>query len=338
MIQVNFLPIFHPIDLYNQLSTYLGNPILYTTSLIDDLREFKKPIEKKYFDSISFHNDSNALVLECIFPEKIVIQLPFQFTENWFVINIHFDKNNTLLTSVMYAKQLEDKNINQSTLTNFEENVSRTWTFHPNKSVKNIIFFLKEEKINSYFSPLLSQLELQKYIGFILTKKEILLHKDSHEVQLISQLFTDELQNKHKAIIRKNLLEHLLDNFLIQQLAANTILQPKNKNTNEVRLLHLTQQALLNDFSKPPPTLDVLARMAGMNRQKFQQQFKEYYGVSFYQYYQAARFEYAKKLIEQKGYNSIEAASAIGFKNYSHFIRLFTKYFGLKPSSIKNTH
>ena len=133
---------------------------------------------------------------------------------------------------------------------------------------------------------------------------------------------------------KKEILTLLCD--ILTFITQNNISPLKNYSSKELQAIQRAEGELLKNFREKAPTLNKLARIAGMNRQKFQELFKDVYGNSFYQYYQIARFEYAKKLIEQNGYNSSEAANAIGFKNYSHFSRIFVKLFGLKPSTLKH--
>ncbi|TMV43969.1 helix-turn-helix domain-containing protein [Paenibacillus mesophilus] len=63
--------------------------------------------------------------------------------------------------------------------------------------------------------------------------------------------------------------------------------------------------------------------------------FKKEMGVSFPQYILKKRMEHAKKLLQ--GGNSVsEATYMLGFKDISHFIRVFRKYYGVTPGEIKN--
>ncbi|MBD2866822.1 helix-turn-helix domain-containing protein [Paenibacillus oceani] len=62
--------------------------------------------------------------------------------------------------------------------------------------------------------------------------------------------------------------------------------------------------------------------------------FKKEMGVSFPQYLLKKRMDQAKKLL-QAGNSVSEATFMLGFKDISHFIRVFRKYYGVTPGELK---
>lgn len=113
------------------------------------------------------------------------------------------------------------------------------------------------------------------------------------------------------------ILKLITNNFRIIFLNKHEHISEKTR--LEILGIRQAEQKLMKDFSIDVITLDELAKIAGVNRVKFQELFKKLYGNSFYVRYQKGRFSYDKKLIIEENYNLCDVACAAGFKNLSHF-------------------
>ena len=91
---------------------------------------------------------------------------------------------------------------------------------------------------------------------------------------------------------------------------------------------------LLKDLGNPP-TLDTLARIAGMNRNKLNRGFRLLYGDSVFGVLRRAKLDQALLLLDQGGLNVGEVAYAAGFKSHSHLTRAFVNQFGISPKSYR---
>ncbi len=87
---------------------------------------------------------------------------------------------------------------------------------------------------------------------------------------------------------------------------------------------------LTGDLVSPPP-LHELAGLVGLNRNKLQQGFRKMFGVSVYKYLSRCRMQEAYRLFCETDMNVSQAASAVGYSNYSHFSRAYDKVFGILP-------
>lgn len=99
---------------------------------------------------------------------------------------------------------------------------------------------------------------------------------------------------------------------------------------DDVEKLFLIRTAILSDLSVPP-SLPVLAKMAGFGETKMKDLFKQVFGDTIYNYYQRARMDEAAFLLKHGGLSVSEIGYQLGFANLSHFGRLFEKYHGAKP-------
>lgn len=97
--------------------------------------------------------------------------------------------------------------------------------------------------------------------------------------------------------------------------------------------LYEIRSVILDDLSVVP-NLSELAKKIAMSPTKMKVLFRQVFGDTIYNYFQAARMNEAAKLL--KDYSVTETGYRLGFTNMSHFSRLFEKYFKLKPKKFKD--
>ncbi len=76
---------------------------------------------------------------------------------------------------------------------------------------------------------------------------------------------------------------------------------------------------------------DKCANMCYLSRSRFNHFFKEYTGMSPYEYFLNLKIERAKLLLYDKGMSTSECAEALGFCNSDHFCRVFKSRTGITP-------
>jgi AraC-like DNA-binding protein len=96
--------------------------------------------------------------------------------------------------------------------------------------------------------------------------------------------------------------------------------------------LYELRSIILKDLSVAPNLID-LSKQIAMSPTKMKTLFRQIFGDSIYNYFQRARMNEAAKLL--KDYSVSETGYRLGFKNMSHFSRLFEKYFKTKPKKFK---
>jgi AraC-like DNA-binding protein len=80
------------------------------------------------------------------------------------------------------------------------------------------------------------------------------------------------------------------------------------------------------------PSIAFLASESAMSTTKFKLTFKKIYGKSVYNYYLHYRMEIARRWLNENQMNVAEVGDRLGYKNLSHFARIFKKHFGVYPS------
>ncbi len=124
------------------------------------------------------------------------------------------------------------------------------------------------------------------------------------------------------------LMEKLMINFL--EKLKTGVLAPKIK-VDEVNNMIQAEAELVKNFSEPAANISSLSKMAGMSPTKFKKQFRNFYGLPVFEYYQKNRMLYAKNLLKQGVYSIQEVGNNVGYTNLGHFAAAFKKEFGLLP-------
>lgn len=82
-------------------------------------------------------------------------------------------------------------------------------------------------------------------------------------------------------------------------------------------------------------TLEQISEYAGFSKYHFERLFREYSGVTFYQYLQRMRLNYAQTLLSNPELSITDIAGQAGFASCITFTRAFKKYTGYTPSEYR---
>ena len=122
-------------------------------------------------------------------------------------------------------------------------------------------------------------------------------------------------------------------------------LQISQINSREERKIYLRKtdidklqevKSLLSSNLHKPFSVEELAKIAGINRTKLQEGFKELFGNTVFGYITELRLEEARQLILDGSFTTIaEIGTLAGYKNPQHFTAAFKRKFGYLPKDIK---
>jgi AraC-like DNA-binding protein len=321
--------ITHPVDLFHEIQK-VNQP---TNAL-------QQPVNLQHnsvFELIDLKDDNWAIYCSVCYAESVKHIMQTNYDKNWmrlmFIKNQNYDVD---LDIELYPARLPQKSNSKNR--GFESYKSETWIQQEGR-VKMMFVFLNEH----FLKKELWYVEWSKILHTMLRSKMDEVQEMIHNICKnigINKLDESEdrfmaLADKHKVSIIQKLV-----NGSLAIIFPNENERVSEKVNIEISGIMQAEQKLMEDFSNDAITLDELAKIAGVNRVKFQELFKKVYGNSFYVYYQKGRFDYAKKLISEQNYSLSEAAYAVGFKNLTHFSRQFEKLIGIKPIQLKsrNTH
>ncbi|MGC4071946.1 MAG: AraC family transcriptional regulator [Nibricoccus sp.] len=83
------------------------------------------------------------------------------------------------------------------------------------------------------------------------------------------------------------------------------------------------------------PSLEALAREAGLSETTLKRGFRQVFGTTVFEYLRTLRMERARELLQSGQATVIEAATLVGYSNPSNFASAFRKKFGLNPKEFQ---
>lgn len=185
---------------------------------------------------------------------------------------------------------------------------------------------------SAYLKELLRPESENELLNMIISNDRSFLFEEiiSPQIQEVAaEIVTSEpplaLQNLFYQIKAEELIYLLFAELLKRE---NTSLQ--NLNTTDVRKIFEIKDKVLATIDIPPK-LSELVSLSGMSESKLKRLFKQIFGLSIYNYYQAFRMKEAAYLIREENLSVSEAGYRVGFSNLSHFTRLFELHNGIKP-------
>jgi AraC-like DNA-binding protein len=152
-------------------------------------------------------------------------------------------------------------------------------------------------------------------------------------IQEIITLVTGEEQFKQIAIQNRVML--LIERFFMRMAVKmqDTKLDMKLSREDINRVMEV-EAILTQDVFKPSPFISELAKMMRISETKLKNDFKMVYGMPIYQYFQKARMNAAKEVLQTRKYSIKEVAQEMGYSNLSNFSIAFRKEFGVLPSQL----
>lgn len=157
--------------------------------------------------------------------------------------------------------------------------------------------------------------------------------------RLVEALLTPEIQSTLQDITTLRPVDELdllfyriklqeLLYWLLRELGQRSIRTGQPLHSTDVATIFQVRATLLSALASPP-SLAQLAQLAGMGQTKLKQLFYQVFGTSPYAYFQAARLQEARRLLDQ--WSVSEVGHQLGFTNLGHFAHLFKRQFGLTP-------
>lgn len=162
----------------------------------------------------------------------------------------------------------------------------------------------------------------------VLTLKRILKDSNGEEdlkVQL-GMLEMDDLKSYHTL---KELFE-----FMKQIIGRIVLSIDKNRKSEDTKIVEKTKQYCEVNFSKDI-TLESISNHVNMTKNYFCTFFRKKTGENFWDYLTNLRINKAKELLETTDIKIGIIAEKVGYKNLSHFSRIFKNALGVSPAEYK---
>ncbi|GGJ96421.1 helix-turn-helix transcriptional regulator [Pseudomonas matsuisoli] len=89
--------------------------------------------------------------------------------------------------------------------------------------------------------------------------------------------------------------------------------------------------ALLESGEADDWTLEMIARNAGINVNSLQRQFRQFKGMTVFEYQRSRKLETARQALEREGMSVTQAAWLAGYTSPANFSTAFKRHFGMTP-------
>lgn len=144
--------------------------------------------------------------------------------------------------------------------------------------------------------------------------------------------------DNNEGLIRSTLIEGKALELLSRQIKQfnDDLLAPEKQvvlREHDINKIEAARDIMLKNI-KNPPTIEELAKLAGINRQKLKYGFKRLFGKTINNYLREERLEMASLLL-LSGKTIVECVNAVGYSNQSHFARRFKEKYGVLPKDYK---
>ncbi len=119
-------------------------------------------------------------------------------------------------------------------------------------------------------------------------------------------------------------------------LLENSFRENSNINNEKsyMEKIYYAAEILEKNMIDPPGIFD-LASASGTNHNNLIKGFKDFFGMTPFEYLKKLRLQKAAGLIRNLDLNVTEAAFSVGFSNLSHFSKIFRNEFGMNPSDFQ---
>ena len=139
------------------------------------------------------------------------------------------------------------------------------------------------------------------------------------------------LNHSDEVVIGKYFFEVLYD-FIAELKNELYKKNPENTRTIEFKKIIKIERGITENFQNTTPTIDEMAKMAGMSVSKFKLLFYEIFETSPHQHILDKKMYYAKALLQTGQFSATQVAYKVGYNHLSGFTRIFKNKFGKLPS------
>ncbi len=158
----------------------------------------------------------------------------------------------------------------------------------------------------------------------------------------IANILTEMQEFSAENFTRKIFLQSMAYRILTYQILQYQDDQQEEDNrmllrSSEVKRIHHISNLIETNITEVP-TVELLAKEAGLNINKLQEGFKKLYGTTVNNYVQKMRLDLAHSLLTQTDMSISEIVSGIGLSSKSYFSKIFKEKYDISPSDFRKKH
>jgi AraC-like DNA-binding protein len=176
---------------------------------------------------------------------------------------------------------------------------------------------------------------LKKILDLQMKDPKVVLMEPCHaeEYRLLHELDTFLQADKEDVLFVRSRIYQLICSFFSKAFRENDAGKQKQPTYNYEQMVQ-AEAILMQQLQKPPKVAEI-AKKINMSTSSLLRQFKAMYGKSLHEYYIGKKMMLARKMIIENKITIKKLAESLGYKQASHFIEIFTKYYGYSPGTLK---
>ena len=147
--------------------------------------------------------------------------------------------------------------------------------------------------------------------------------------KIVDEILSEPVNENFKLFFLRVKAEELICRLLIE-LEKRDEKQLVSLNNQDIQTLYKVKEQMLEHL-ETPPVIKELAVFASMSPTKLKRLFRQIFGNSIFNYYQAFRMKEAAFLLKEQKLSVSDVGNHLGFTNLSHFSKVFKDHMGMKP-------
>lgn len=333
-IQVNSLPLKEVIrDIAENFD------ISYTENCGEYLLQLPPSVGEGSIRGINFDGGLGLIQYDCMFNEDMEI--------HFVVNNIHplkflYTVNGTLKHRFENEDELHEINQYQNAIVASSKHNGHVLFFKANKKIKVNSLEIERGKFQAKMECDINSLNDELLKLFKDIEGSGTFYYNGNYSLNISVILDEMTEFTGENFMRKLFLEGMAYQILTHQIlqyqddsvdeSHRTLLR-----SSEVKQIHLIANLIENNISQIP-TVEILAKEAGLNINKLQEGFKKLYGATVNNHIQKKRLDAAYGLLTQTDLTISEIVNAIGLSSKSYFSKIFKERHDISPSDFRKKY
>ncbi|MDC8000472.1 AraC family transcriptional regulator [Aequorivita todarodis] len=330
-IQVNSLPLK---DVIRDIAKVFNIP--FSENCDEYLLKLPSPVGEGTIRGINFEGGLGLIQYDCLFNEDMEIHfvvnnihpLKFLYTVEG-ILRHRFENEDELHTIEQF----------QNAIVASSKRNGHVLLFKANQRITVNSLEIEREKFQAKMACDIKSLDDELEQLFKDVKAKGAFYYSGNYSLSISDILTGMREFTSENFTRKLFLEGMAYQILTHQILQY---QDDKKDEGSRTLLRSSELKQINHISSliesnisDVPTVEILAREAGLNVNKLQQGFKKLYGTTVNNYVQKTRLDAAYNLLTKTDLSISEIVSAIGLSSKSYFSKIFKEKHSISPSEFR---
>ncbi len=330
-IQVNSLPLK---EVIRDIAAFFNTP--YSENCGEYLLQIPSGVGEGSIRGINFDGGLGLIQYDCLLNEDLEI--------HFVVSNIHplkflYTINGKLQHRFKNEKNLHDINQYQSAIVASSKQNGHVLFFKANEKTKVNSLEIDREKFQTKMECDINSLDDELLKLFKDIKANDAFYYNGNYSLNISTILNEMAEFDAENFTRKLFLEGLAYQILTHQILQyqDDKIEESNRTllrSSEMKQIHQIATLIETNIAQIP-TVEFLAKDAGLNINKLQHGFKVLYGTTVNNYVQKKRLDTAYELLTRTDLTISEIVNTIGLSSKSYFSKIFKEKHNISPSDFR---